>query len=190
VTQIDSEIRARSEMGSARRTASSISTVRELMRFATAHRRRCLTPKKLSGSVRCTCNAGAGRKEAGQCARARRISTHRLETLLTQCSTRYPHPSAADPTLRAAGVGVGRRLRLRKEHRLRVSESSRALCLLRLRVLVLLAWLPLLLLLGSAACAICAAAATAFCPPAHAAVRRRAAQMACAFTSSPRASWL
>jgi hypothetical protein len=86
--------------------------------------------------MRCTCNAGAGRKEAGRCASARRTSTHRLETLLTQRSARYPHPQAADPLLRAAGVG--HRMRLRKEHRLRVPESSRALRLLRPRVVVLL----------------------------------------------------
>jgi hypothetical protein len=174
-------------MGSSRREASSISTVSELRRFTTARRRYCLRQTKSSGSMRCTCNAGASSKEAGRCACARCTSAHRLETLLTQCSARYPHLQAAVPLLRAAGIG--RRLRLRKERRLRVPESSRALRLLRPRVVVLLAQ-ELLLLPGSVACASSAAAPAVLCAPAQMAVRRRAAQVACASASSTRASWL
>jgi hypothetical protein len=96
-------------MGSHRRRASSTSTVIELKRFiTTARRRRCLRRMKSSGSVRCTCNAGAGRKEAGRCTRARRALTHRRvrETLWTQCSALTPPPSATPLALMEGRTGT------------------------------------------------------------------------------------
>jgi hypothetical protein len=125
-------------MGSPRRSrrASSISTVSELRRFTPlvvsaacieqSHWAQCDTRHAPANVMRAPAARGAGR-----CVRVRAgdTSTHRLETLLTQCSAWCSHPLAADPLLCAAGVG--RRLHVRKEQQLRqarVRSSPAARC--------------------------------------------------------------
>ena len=122
-------------------------------------------------------------------ARARRKSTHRLETLLTQCSARYPpigcRPSVACRWGRTSDAPPKRTSAARTGKLACASPAAPAS-----GCAPSLAWPQLLLLPGSVACASSAAAAAALCAPAQMAVRRRAARVACASTSSSMASWL